>query len=605
MRKPIKTAMAVLLALTIVLGTAGTYTNAAGENANTQTGSTEAPAMPEGSTPPEMPDGSNPPAQSDGTTPPAKPDGSMGGAPGENGGPGGPGSTSANVTYDAVKTVSETTEESGMTINSDKTDVIALLVNGGTVTENSLTVTKTGDSNGGDNCNFYGQNAAVLVKDGAVLNIDGATITTDASGANGVFSYGGNGGKNGAEGDGTTVNISNSAITTTGSGSGGIMTTGGGTTNATNLTITTSGQSSAAIRTDRGGGTVNVEGGTYTTNGLGSPAIYSTANITVKNATLTSTLSEGVVIEGKNTVTLENVELTANNTKTNSNATHYDTIFLYQSMSGDADSGTSVFTMTGGSLTGNNGEIIHVTNTSAIINLSGVTITNKDKDNVLLTVTNDGWKGSANTAVLNASSQILEGHIIVSNATVKDSNKSTLTLNLKDGSGFLGDINTDESDRGTVNVTIEAGSLWELTDDSYVDSLTGAGSINYNGYTLYVNGKAYTADSPYGGLNTTTDKVESITIAKNSVVFKNVTKTFKAETLATTAKKYSVIKTSGGGKVSVVKYYGSSADYIKVTSKGKVTVKKGTPAGTYKIKIKVAETDGYSVATKIIKIKVK
>ena len=68
----------------------------------------------------------------------------------------------------------------------------------------------------------------------------------------------------------------------------GIQTTGGGTTNASNLTVDTSGNSSAAIRSDRGGGTANVDGGSYTSNGYNSPAVYSTAAITVKNATLTA-----------------------------------------------------------------------------------------------------------------------------------------------------------------------------------------------------------------------------------------------------------------------------------------------------------------------------
>ena len=43
------------------------------------------------------------------------------------------------------------------------------------------------------------------------------------------------------------------------------------------------------------------------------------------------------------------------------------------------------------------------------------------------------------------------------------------------------------------NVTIESGSTWNLTADSYVTSLDNAGSINLNGHTLYVDGKAYTA----------------------------------------------------------------------------------------------------------------
>ena len=343
---------------------------------------------------------------------PGNPPGRMPG--GQGGTHGGLGGSSTSVTYSAKETISSDTTESDKTISSDTSDVSAVIVEGSTVTENNLTVSKTGSSDGGDNCNFYGQNAAVLAKDGAILYINDSYIYSDADGANGVFSYGGNGGKNGASGDGTTVYISDTTIITEGNGSGGIMTTGGGSTYAENLTVTTSGRSSAAIRTDRGGGTVSVNGGTYTTNGLGSPAVYSTADITVKNADLVSNLSEGVVIEGKNTVTLENVNLTANNTKTNGNATHYDTIFLYQSMSGDADSGTSLFSMTGGSLTSLNGEVFHVTNTNAVIDLTNVSITNKDSDNVLLTVTNDGWSGADNIAVFNADSQKLEGSIIVS-----------------------------------------------------------------------------------------------------------------------------------------------------------------------------------------------
>ena len=430
-------------------------------------------------------------------TPPAPPSGEKpDGAPGGNGGPGG--SSASSVTYKATKKITSDKTEKNKTYKSTTADKSALLVSGAKVTEKNLTVTKSGDSDGGDNCNFYGQNAAVLAKDGATLTITGATIKTSASGANGVFSYGGNGGQNGAEGDGTTVIIKNSTIKTTGSGSGGIMTTGGGVTKATNLKVNTSGQSSAAIRTDRGGGTVTVNKGTYTTSGLGSPAVYSTANITVKNAKLTSKLSEGVVIEGLNSVTLKNVDLTANNTKTNGNATHYDTIFLYQSMSGDSAEGTSTFTMKGGSITSKNGEVFHVTNTNGVINLNNVKITNKDSDNVLLSVTNDGWSGSDNTATLNATKQTLKGNIVVSNAAVgSNANKSTLTMNLKSGSTFKGAINTSESSRGTVNVTIDSTSTWKLTGDSYVDSLTCSGTIDYNGHTLYVNGVAYTADSPY------------------------------------------------------------------------------------------------------------
>ena len=151
------------------------------------------------------------------------------------------------------------------------------------------TVTKTGDSDGGDNTSFYGTNSAILAKDGSNVTIKNANIITDATGANGVFSYGGSATTNNSNSDGTTINISDSTITTSKDNSGGIMTTGGGVTNATNLTINTAGASSAAIRSDRGGGTVTVNKGTYKTTGKGSPTIYSTADITVKNAKLIST----------------------------------------------------------------------------------------------------------------------------------------------------------------------------------------------------------------------------------------------------------------------------------------------------------------------------
>lgn len=75
------------------------------------------------------------------------------------------------------------------------------------------------------------------------------------------------------------------------------MTTGGGKTTANNLTINTSGTLSAAIRSYREGGTVTVNKETYTTAGTGFPSIYSTADITVNNATLVSKASEGIEIE--------------------------------------------------------------------------------------------------------------------------------------------------------------------------------------------------------------------------------------------------------------------------------------------------------------------
>lgn len=431
-------------------------------------------------------------------TPPNGENGKPDGTPpdGENGQPGGSppgGNSSADIVYSAAEEITSADTLEGKTYQSTEADKSAVMIStSDAVTLKDPAVTKSGDSDGGDNCNFYGLNAAVLVKGGSTTAISGGTIKSDATGANGVFSYGGNGGQNGADGDGTTVNISDTSITTTGSGSGGIMTTGGGITNAKNLTVTTSGQSSAPIRSDRGGGIVNVDGGTYTSNGLGSPAVYSTAEINVKNATLVSNLSEGMCIEGLNSISLTDCDLTADNTQRNGNAKFLDSIMIYQSMSGDADSGTSSVSITGGSITSKSGHVFHVTNTNAVIDLSDVTIKNEDKDNILLSVCADGWSGGGNKATFNAAKQKLSGTILVGS-------DSELTLNLSGNSSFTGCISgniTDASGEsvstevGTVSVTLVSSSTWTLTEDTYITKFTGkASDVKSNGHKLYVNGK--------------------------------------------------------------------------------------------------------------------
>ena len=510
MKKMISLILSALLLLSVLTGCG----NAANTTTSTETAvsaaeetvSTEAEAVTEeaGEAPScDMPGEPPESGESPGGTPPGDPpdgNGGPGGTPpgGFGGGKpgGGPGGSSADIDYTGAMEISSADSQNGQTYASTSSDESALLIStSDDVSITDPTVTKSGDSDGGDNCNFYGLNAAVLVKDGTTTTITGGTITSDAEGANGVFCYGGNGGQNGASGDGTTLYIYDTTITTTGNGSGGIMTTGGGVTYAYDLTVETSGRSSAAIRTDRGGGTVVVDGGSYTSNGLGSPAIYSTADITVSNATLFSNLSEGVCIEGLNSITLNNCDLTANNTKCNGNATFLDTIMIYQSMSGDAASGTSSFTMTGGSLKSLNGHVFHVTNTSAVITLEGVEIVNEDADNILLSVCADGWSGGSNIATLKAIAQKLVG-------AIKVGSDSSLTLELTGGSTFEGCIDgaitnakgeTVSTDVGTVSVTLDTSSTWTLTGDSYVTEFNGdAANVISNGYTLYVNGVALT-----------------------------------------------------------------------------------------------------------------
>ena len=416
------------------------------------------------------------------------------GKPHGMGAPGVPGSRQTDIKYSGSKELTAEATETGKTYQSEKTDESALLISTKeAVTISHPTISKTGSSDGGDNCSFYGVNAALLVKGGSTTTIKGGMITSDGTGANGVFSYGGNGGHNGGQGDGTTVIIEDTKITTTGDGSGGIMTTGGGVMKAKNLTVNTSGRSSAPIRTDRGGGIVTVEGGCYTSNGLGSPVIYSTADVTVSDAMLTSNKSEGVCIEGKNSITLNNCQMTVSNTQRNGHAQFLDAIMIYQSFSGDADSGNSHFTMNGGSLTNRQGHLFHVTNTNAIISQNGVKLVNDDPAKVLLSVCADGWQGATNKATLNVSQQQLEGTILVGS-------DSELTLTLADGSSFNGCIGGNitnaagesvSTETGTVHVTLGDDCTWTLTADTYITSLKGdASRIKSNGHRLFVDGEA-------------------------------------------------------------------------------------------------------------------
>lgn len=393
--------------------------------------------------------------------------------------------TAATQTASASKTYLTKDDISvNETIENSENGGHAISADGESASYSNVQVTKTGDSDG-DEADFYGENAAVFATNGGTLDLKNMIIETNGTYANAVFSYG----------EGSTVNISDSYITTDGDCSGGIMTTGGAVMNASNLTIHTTGRSSAAIRSDRGGGTVTVNGGSYTTDGAGSPAIYSTADITVNDALLESTAAQGVVVEGKNSVTLNDVELIAdNNTKNSDKSDWYQAVMIYQSMSGDADEGTSSFEMNGGSLTNKKGDIFFVNNTVTNINLSNVNITNEDTDGVFLRAAAAGWgnEGSNGGQVtLTAADQVINGNIIVDEV-------SNLNLYLTEGSAFTGTINTD-GQAGEVYVELDSGSKWVLTSDAYITSLTcEAGAIDLNGHTLYINGTAYTGQASTG-----------------------------------------------------------------------------------------------------------
>ena len=400
--------------------------------------------------------------------------------PGNGGGFGGSGQVTQGTAQNTINT--DGVYEDG-TYTSTGDDENALRIQDATVTLNAITVDKSaGSSSNTEDGDFYGMNAALLATDGAQVTISDAVISSSAQNGNGVFSYG----------EGTLVRISDSVISTTKDNSGGIQTTGGGATEAENLTVTTKGNSSAAIRSDRGGGTVNVKKGSYTTNGYNSPAIYSTADISVSDADLTATNSEALVIEGQNSIALTDCTVSGSMSKDQGTSSdeNVHNVMIYQSMSGDAQVGTAEFSMKGGSLTCESGDQIYVTNTHAIISLSGVSLINNDPDGNLLTVAGNsgshGWgTAGANGAqvTFTADAQALEGNITVDTI-------SSLDLTLTNGSSLTGAIHIVDNEDGGVTtedhavLTIEEGCTFTLTGDCTLSSLTCEGTILYNGYTI-------------------------------------------------------------------------------------------------------------------------
>lgn len=392
----------------------------------------------------------------------------------------------SQITTEGVVDVSDSQELSNKTLSATSSDESAIVVNdGGSLNATGLTISKSGDSSNTENSEFYGLNAAVLVQKGSEATIKDTTIKTSATGANAIFSTGEN----------ATLNVSNTKITITGDSSRGLDATYGGTINANKVTITTSGQHCAAVTTDRGEGTVTVKNSILNTNGKGSPCVYSTGTISVSDSKGMATNSSCAVIEGKNSITLNNTKLTSYGIGRVDDGIDNCGVMIYQSMSGDASEGTGTFSATDSTLTISKKSKIYetspmffITNTDAVINLENTKL--NYGSNQLVTVSgNDGEWGSQGSnggnLTLNATNQILNGNISVDNI-------STASFILK-GSTLTSTINS-ENNAKEVNLSLDSSSKWVVTGDSYVTTLTLENNdlslIEDHGYTIYYDASA-------------------------------------------------------------------------------------------------------------------
>lgn len=388
----------------------------------------------------------------------------------------------------AARNVTENGVLEDQVFGSTGNDENALRITGASVILKNVEIMKEeGTSSSTENGDFYGMNAALLATGGARVTVVDSAVHSAAPNGNGLFSYG----------KGTGIFAKNVTITTEGSHSGGLQTTGGALTEAENVTVSTAGNSSAAIRSDRGGGTVLVKGGTFRTEGYGSPAIYSTADISIEGADLSASRSEGAVIEGKNSIALKNCRMEGNmaDTRVMGKETikeeNVHTVMIYQSMSGDAEEGTSAFSMEGGSLLSHKGDVFYVTNTDCTIQLDNVKIQNEDPTGALLRVSGNsgsrGWgKAGANggRARFTVQNQQMEGNILVDSI-------SHLSMTLGKNSRWTGALLQETNEQGHdkdagADLTIEKGATWNMIADSTVRTLRSEGKIVTNGHTLTV-----------------------------------------------------------------------------------------------------------------------
>jgi hypothetical protein len=352
------------------------------------------------------------------------------------------------------------------------TDQSAVYVlNSGHLTLTNCTMTKSGDASSTSNSSQYGTNAGVLAASAGVVTITGGSVTTNASGGNGLF----------ATGSGSAITMTGGTINASGDGAHGVDVTYGGSITLTNVDITTTGASSSALATDFGGGRVTVTGGTITAantaSGGHSAGIYSTGIIGVTGATVSSLGDCGGVIDGANNIYLVNTSLTG--------ALHGIKIWKTAPMSG-----TATVNMVGGTLAATNGDAFYVTAETgnaamASISLAGGATITAGTGNILSVL-------GSSTATFSVSGVTLNGRF-------HSDTPGATTVNLRDGSTLTGAAN------GVV-LTLDAGSVWTVTSNSILTGLidpegisgTTIANIIGNGHDVHYD-SALAVNSYLGG----------------------------------------------------------------------------------------------------------
>ena len=377
------------------------------------------------------------------------------------------------------------TSEAQRSDGSDKNT--ALVKNGGTLTLEKSTLEKTGASANDDNSNFYGLNSILLaVNQDSFAYLSNSQLTASDQGSNGLFAT-----------DSGTIYANDNTIATEADNSRGIDATYDGTIIANKTTISTKGDHSAALATDRGGGNVSVTDSEFTTQGSGSPLLYSTGDIEVNNVTGTSSGSQIAGMEGLNSIQIYNSELTSELTGTTGSDPIANGVIIYQSTSGDAEAATgetAAFEAVNSTLkSATEGTMFYVTNTEANVILQDTKLDFDSDQAALLTIqgndaNNWGTAGSNGGKVtFTGIKQELAGKISVDSI-------SSLNLVLTEETTYSGNTEITTNDVNTaateapITVTVDKSSKWIVTDDSQVTNL----NVEAGGEIVDTDGKSVT-----------------------------------------------------------------------------------------------------------------
>lgn len=394
-----------------------------------------------------------------------------------------PVSAAVYVSSAAVTVASTTTTITSTTLIAIATDESVLLAeDSGVAYASDVTFIKSGGSSSEGDSSQSALNAAVAIQKGGAVYLTDCRIETDDMGANALHTYE----------DGTYAYLYSLEFYCLGEFGHGIY-TAGGSIYAENLTGSTYGTSSSAIATDTGGGTIVVKSAEVYTYGSKSALVYSTGNITVDSLVGTTAKSPACVIDGSNSWTLNDPDISA--------APNEHGVFQFMSTVG-ADEGTVAYGyVNGGSVAEAGGVygLVFASNTEAHVYLTDVAVS--IGSGILANISADEWGttgSNGGNGVIGLSGVAVEGDVYVDDV-------STLNLTLADSSTLTGTVDADDQ-ASSVALSLDSSSVWEVTGDSYVTDLedddTSFSNIHSNGYTVY-----------YGSLGSSSSDGETVVLA--------------------------------------------------------------------------------------------